>query len=374
LLIALLMLTLILGSITFLVNLAERDHRARWIALFGILSFIGLILFYWGGLMSVAQMPESDQLDFLEKPLDATNTTYGFTVILITLLISLFLLWEPFRLQIAPLFPPPIQPQQTTLPPVLRWDGNIELSEHHIQMPVAKQELLGFRPQSLMHTWALILMVVVFGSQIADFLAAGGLSGVSENLAVNYESLIGQFVLEITLPLLGVGLFLRRDWRSVLQRLGLGSIGIQEILVSFGITFGLWVGLIGIVIIWQLTVPPETFEQQNEASSALADSINSLGLAFMVAFTAAVGEEIIFRGAMQPIFGLWPTAIIFVVIHIQYTLTPAMLIILMVAIVLGYVRRYFNTTTAILIHFLYNFSQLVIGLVVSEAFILGIFK
>ena len=68
-----------------------------------------------------------------------------------------------------------------------------------------------------------------------------------------------------------------------------------------------------------------------QASDALSDSISKSWMALLISVTAGVSEEIAFRGALQPIFGLWPTALIFALFHLQYTLTPATLIILFVA-------------------------------------------
>jgi len=82
----------------------------------------------------------------------------------------------------------------------------------------------------------------------------------------------------------------------------------------------------------------------------------------IVAGGAAIGEEIAFRGALQPVFGLWPTALFFALVHIQYTLTPAALIIFGVALGLGWLRRRYNTTTSIVAHFLYDFSLFALSL------------
>ncbi|MDQ3536108.1 MAG: CPBP family intramembrane metalloprotease, partial [Bacteroidota bacterium] len=35
----------------------------------------------------------------------------------------------------------------------------------------------------------------------------------------------------------------------------------------------------------------------------------------LVSLCAGIGEEIFFRAALQPIIGIWPTAIIFVILH-----------------------------------------------------------
>ena len=78
------------------------------------------------------------------------------------------------------------------------------------------------------------------------------------------------------------------------------------------------------------------------------------------AASAAVGEEIAFRGALQPVIGFWPTAMVFALTHTQYTLTPAWIIILGVAIVFGWIRQRYNTSVAILTHFWYNLFQLLL--------------
>ena len=119
-------------------------------------------------------------------------------------------------------------------------------------------------------------------------------------------------------------------------------------------------------MVWMGVVSEETYEEQTEASEALAESVSSLGIAFLLAATAAIAEEIAFRGALQPVIGFWPTAIAFALTHAQYTLTPATLIILVVAIAFGWIRNRYSTTAAILTHFLYNFIPLALSLSVVE--------
>jgi membrane protease YdiL (CAAX protease family) len=66
------------------------------------------------------------------------------------------------------------------------------------------------------------------------------------------------------------------------------------------------------------------------------------------------------------VFGLWPTSILFALIHMQYTLTPATLIILGVALGFGWLRQRYNTTVAIMAHFLYNFIPLAVNVYAPE--------
>jgi membrane protease YdiL (CAAX protease family) len=218
--------------------------------------------------------------------------------------------------------------------------------------------------------WAGVIVIYFVGFQALNYFLADGLEGLADEIGVNYSILIANFIPMIVIPLMGVGLFMRRDWRQSMLRLGIRPLSLMDFLKSVGIsgvvTFGLVVWAIIVGLIWQGLVSEETLREQTEASNALADSITTLGLAFAVAVTAGVGEEIAFRGAMQPVFGFWFTTVIFVAAHTQYALTPAWLIILVVALAFALLRKYFDTTTAIMTHFLYDFTLLILLLVSNE--------
>jgi hypothetical protein len=83
--------------------------------------------------------------------------------------------------------------------------------------------------------------------------------------------------------------------------------------------------------------------------------ILTLGLA------AALGEETVFRGAMQPRFGLLLTSILFALLHSTYGLTLSTLLVFIVGLVLGLLRLRYNTTTAMITHAVYNISLGVIA-------------
>ena len=78
-------------------------------------------------------------------------------------------------------------------------------------------------------------------------------------------------------------------------------------------------------------------------------------IALAVAVLAGTGEEILFRGAMQPVFGLYFTSLLFILTHAHYGLSPAMLILFAVSVGFGVVRQRYSTTAAIICHTTYNF-------------------
>ena len=86
----------------------------------------------------------------------------------------------------------------------------------------------------------------------------------------------------------------------------------------------------------------------------------SLGLA------AALGEELVFRGALQPRFGIFLTALLFAFTHSQYVLSPSTLVVFVVGLVLGWVRMRRNTTTAMILHATYNIAIGLMGLLAMQ--------
>ncbi len=236
--------------------------------------------------------------------------------------------------------------------------------------PTSRFVVRGFNPKSEVHALAAIFVVLALGWQFVDFLLGGGLAGVAEEFegSLTIGDLLLNMLPMVILPFVGVGLGTRRTWRQALRRLGLGRLGWDGVRASLGMTFTLLVWLIGVGILWQVLTPQDLYEEQTQATDALAENVTTLGLAFALAATAAVGEEITFRGALQPVFGFWATALCFTLFHAQYTLTPAWLLIFGVAVALGWVRQRYNTTAAILTHFLYNFVQLLFALSFAALF------
>lgn len=315
------------------------------------------------------------------KELTPFNIAMGIAIAVFGAGLMTIMLWQPAREWLARFFPkssaPPIQESIQQAPPP-SYASDMPLSpiigmEVQSMMPMLagvqtattstpQSQAGGFRPDSMVHLWAFAMTIYFVCTQLISYAMAGGLSGVAETIQVDYSTLIANFLPQIIIPLLGVGLFLRRGWQGSLERLGVRRPSLLGLLVSVVAAGGLVFTVFVISTIWVISVGEESFEQQTQASDALAESINTLGLAFMVAFTAGVGEELAFRGGLQPIFGFWFTAITFVLAHTQYTFTPATLIILVVAMVFGLIRKYMDTTTAMMTHFFYNFTLLLISL------------
>ncbi|NWG18045.1 MAG: CPBP family intramembrane metalloprotease [Chloroflexi bacterium] len=214
----------------------------------------------------------------------------------------------------------------------------------------------GYDPDSPVHTAAVMLCLVFLSVTFGQLVLSGGLSGLAQSLDdISSSSLVFQAVLMVVVALLGVGLAIRRTLPQTLERLSLRLPTAQDLGWGIGVGLLLVVALILMSNIWALLAPIEQINEQSAAAEGLSRAFGTVPLAFLLAATAAVGEEVLFRGALQPVFGLWATSIFFALVHMQYTLTPASLIIFVIGLGFGWVRQRQSATAAILAHFVYNF-------------------
>ena len=226
-----------------------------------------------------------------------------------------------------------------------------------------------FSPESPLHVTAIILSLAFIGLKTTQFVLSGGLDGLAESLAesgIALDQVAFTGILWVLAALLGVGLGFRRTPAQAAQRLGLRAptrVDVRQGLIYGG---GLYVASLAMAAIWAALVSPETFAEQTAASQQLGSAINSLPLVLVVSLSAAIGEEIFFRGALQPVFGLVPTSLFFALVHTQYTLTPASVWIIVVALALGLLRQRVGTTAAIVAHFVYNFIPLLLVYSLSD--------
>ena len=82
---------------------------------------------------------------------------------------------------------------------------------------------------------------------------------------------------------------------------------------------------------------------------------------FVIAFASSLGEELFFRGMLLPLFGLWPQAILFALLHIgpNRSFLPWTFSALVMGLVFGAGTLFFeNLGFALFAHFLINFINL----------------
>ena len=212
--------------------------------------------------------------------------------------------------------------------------------------------LLPIDAASPVHALALSLATVFFGTQVTfvaftDVLAA--------DRAQPPLTILDLFLNEtpfLILGLAGVGLLVRRNLGQAAVRLGF-------------VRPAWWhpaLALAGAGVFIAVAAGASTLNHRwsPEVASSVDATVQHLFGGFVapdviaLALIAGICEELLFRGALQPKIGLVATALLFTSIHSQYGLSLDTAAILLIAIGLGLIRKYTNTTTSCACHVTYN--------------------
>ncbi len=224
----------------------------------------------------------------------------------------------------------------------------------------AERLLPSFDARNPLHAVSLSFAAFLVGLTTTQLALLGDLErladqGVRLSLAEAWAQGIGLTLVGLA----GIGLGTRRSLRETAQRLGLRPPTGRVWLVS-AVSIALFMGLdLAWTRAWEW-LDPQGMEAVSRVSKVLfADMMNVPG-ALSIGITAAISEEIIYRGALQPRFGLVLTAALFAVSHVQYGFSPAVLEVFVIGLALGVIRRRHGLTACMLIHFGYNTLNLLL--------------
>jgi membrane protease YdiL (CAAX protease family) len=217
-------------------------------------------------------------------------------------------------------------------------------------------------PDSVVHATALTFAIYQIGLSLAQTALIGNLetlTNVEMRLTI-WDVILSGIPLTV-LALAGVGLLIRRDGRSTLERLGLRRPTWRQLVAAAGITAMLIGFDAAVSLAWQ-EVDPSGYELLEQVSENIFGGLLTIGGALALGLSAGISEELLFRGAVQPRLGLLLAAVLFAIGHLQYGLTLATLEILLIGLVLGLVRKRTNTTLCIVIHATYNAVGTLLGM------------
>ena len=216
--------------------------------------------------------------------------------------------------------------------------------------------LLPIDPDNPVHALALVLAVLLFGTQLTSIVFTN-LDSKTQT-ALTLGDLISQEVPFLILAAAGVGLFMRRKLPQAAERLGLTVPAWWQVVLAVaaaGAFFAFGVGMDWLSHAWT----PDVARQVDTNTQLLFGGLGTpLGIA-AIALAPGICEEIMFRGALQPRLGLIATALLFTCIHTQYGVSLDALSVFVIALGLGLIRKFTNTTTSAICHVTYN---LIVGL------------
>ena len=232
-------------------------------------------------------------------------------------------------------------------------------------------KILGRRPDSfvtdppvLLALWLFAMVLLtnnVIGIVGFEYLEESGVFSLGTGGDVPVGLLLASQLPFLVVAVLGAGAGIRRGPRETFDRLGYGPLGAGPIGVVVVFVAVAFLVSLGADYLFR-EVQPGLYREVGEISGALFDP-GGMGLATAILFAllvglgAGLGEETLFRGAVQPVLGIFPTSILFASMHVQYG--PSLLLgyVFVLSVGLGYLRRRFNTTASFLAHAAYNFAS-----------------
>lgn len=212
---------------------------------------------------------------------------------------------------------------------------------------------------------AILLILLYAGLNLAQSALIGDPAALAESgLAVGVGEVAGQNVAFVALAFLGVGAGIRRTWPAAAAHLHLTKPGLPQLLTAGLAALGMI--LLSTLVGGILTlVAPDSLANAEGINNLLVGSFDTVGGAITLGILTGIGEEVLYRGALQPAFGLWATSLIFAVHHLQY-LNAALIVIFLLGLTLGWVRNRWGTTTAALTHAAYNAILLLLALAAGQ--------
>ncbi|MBH8600376.1 CPBP family intramembrane glutamic endopeptidase [Thermoactinomyces sp. CICC 23799] len=223
---------------------------------------------------------------------------------------------------------------------------------------------LRIHPGRRVHAVALSLSMLVF---IQFFVTQSfGLESINEQTVPGDEagtlsSIWSQDILFAILGLVGVGWLSRRSFKESLDRLGVKKITLKQ--AAIGISIGLIMLLAPIIAqsVAETLNWSENVQANELTDKMLGPLLSSVPGILTIGLAAALGEEMIFRGALLPRFGFVYTSLLFTLVHANYGFSFNSLVVLLLALVLGWARIRYNTTVCMIIHATYNISVSLLG-------------
>lgn len=210
-------------------------------------------------------------------------------------------------------------------------------------------------PENPVHALALVLAVIYFGVSVTPLLFTDVLSILMKQPAQTvFDTIVNELPL-LVLAAAGVGLFIRRKLPDAAVRLGLVRPAWWHPVLALAAAGAFLAALEGFDLAnhWLLPDLAARIDATDRHLFGQLEGTSWLGVV-VISLLPGICEDLLFRGALQPRIGLLPTALLFTAIHSQYGLSLDLAGVFVVAVCLGLIRKYTNTTTSMTTHVAYN--------------------
>lgn len=213
--------------------------------------------------------------------------------------------------------------------------------------------LLPIDPDHPVHLVALVLCTILLGTQITSLAFTDVLAANNATPPLTIPDLIEDELPFLIVALAGVGIFLRRRAGATLERLGLVVPAWWHLALALAAA-GIFFAFASQMDVLSHALTPDVARKVDFTTQHVFGGLNGPWGIVALALLPGLCEEILFRGALQPRIGIVATAVLFASIHTEYGLSLDTLAVFAIALGLGLIRKYANTTASCTCHVSYN--------------------
>lgn len=321
---------------------SQKGTGSRYLSIFLYFSVFGLfLLIFLGGLLShvLGMVIKSIPVDVLKDLFQMSSISNEFYA---DFHIIGFAIWLPALLAML-IFVPFFRKQLARVVPI---------DPHN-------------RVHSVTFAWSMLIILQLTIMTAIGLDTLNQLETSTYSTGLTLANIWSQDLMLFLLAMIGVGWLTTRNIGETLARLGIAKTSWQQFLLALGVAvlfvlLGHLVEMLTAYFNWGTDKDVEEYTEK--LIGPLFTSffgILTLGLA------AAIGEESIFRGALQPRFGIVLTSVLFALMHGNYGLSLSTVIVLLLGLSMGWLRYRYNTTFTMIVHAAYN---ILLGLMVYYQF------
>jgi membrane protease YdiL (CAAX protease family) len=208
---------------------------------------------------------------------------------------------------------------------------------------------IGLDPSSAVHTVVVIAVAVTLITSVVVFV---GLQDTPDETIYFHPSDSAVSLLsDAALALAGIGFLLTRGVRASIRRLDLRRMRVRQLVLAVALAAAFLV-VVGVMERVESVWLPAVHAREDRFDYEFVGVPPLVG-AILLSVAAGIGEELVFRGALQPRLGVILTAAVFAGVHVQYQI-PGLLMIFLVGLGLGLIKRYSSTTFTVCVHVFYD--------------------
>lgn len=215
-------------------------------------------------------------------------------------------------------------------------------------------------PESPLDWSGLAVVLGLLGFLIPTAFVDSAPAIVSEDSATALTTgLLQQLLAFVAIAYVAVGYRNYRTGPEATERLGIQKPTTYQITMGLAGVLAAFVAanLGGLLTQW---LQPDVVEGIEESIEAMTSGVTNPFVAIVLALASGIGEEVLFRGALQPRLGMVLTALLFTFLHAQYGFTWILLGLFLIGMIFGWLAKRYGTMAAVVAHVVYNLSVVIL--------------